>query len=135
MNSKNDYLHAALSLATAQICQSLGWHSIHRSSHEILIDILERYIKQVSKTAASYCQNCKITQFFVYWYYFFPWKIEAFFGYSWCNVYSRPSPSPSHLLYIIWTNSFLNIDQNQRKPTNLQSEKIIVPDKQFFGAW
>ena len=81
MNSKNDYLHAALSLSTAQICQSLGWHSIHRSSHEILIDILERYIKQVSKTAASYCQNCKITQFFVCTVFFLG-KNVSFFYYS-----------------------------------------------------
>jgi len=57
-NSPKDYLTASLGLATGQICQSLGWHSIQRSSHDILTDVLERYMKQVAKTTASYCQNC-----------------------------------------------------------------------------
>ena len=59
MSNNKDYVRASLSLASAQICQSLGWHSVHRSSHDILTDILERYLKHVSKTAASYSHNCK----------------------------------------------------------------------------
>ena len=52
-------MRASLGLATAQICQGLGWHSVHRSSHDILTDILERYLSQVSKTAANISQTCK----------------------------------------------------------------------------
>ena len=58
-NDKRDYVRASLGLATAQICQSLGWHSVQRSSHDVLTDVLERYINLVSKRAALISQTCK----------------------------------------------------------------------------
>lgn len=58
-SNKKDFIRASLGLATAQICHGLGWHSVHRSSHDILTDLLERYIKEVSKTAVNISQTCK----------------------------------------------------------------------------
>ncbi|XP_065058790.1 transcription initiation factor TFIID subunit 3-like isoform X1 [Rhopilema esculentum] len=46
-----------LKVAVAQICHSLGWNSMQKSSLGVLTDILERYIKKLSKVAADYCQN------------------------------------------------------------------------------
>jgi len=58
-NGKKDFIRASLGAATAQICQGLGWHSVQRSSHDILTDVLERYLNQVSKRAVVISQTCK----------------------------------------------------------------------------
>jgi len=57
-NDKKDYIRTSLGLATAQICQGLGWHSVQRSSHDVLTDVLERYLSLVSKRAALVSQTC-----------------------------------------------------------------------------
>lgn len=62
-NDKRDYVRASLGVATAQICQSLGWHSVQKSSHDVLTDVLERYINLVSKRAALISQTCKYNCF------------------------------------------------------------------------
>ena len=55
----DDYARASLGMATAQICQSLGWHSVHRSSHDILTDVLERYLKNITKKTSSISNHSK----------------------------------------------------------------------------
>ncbi|XP_047127062.1 transcription initiation factor TFIID subunit 3 isoform X1 [Hydra vulgaris] len=57
IKKKETFSRASLSLATAQICHSLGWHSIHQSSHDVLTDVLERYLLFLTQTAVKYCQN------------------------------------------------------------------------------
>ena len=48
-----------LKTAVAQICHSLGWNSMQKSSLAVLTDVLERYMKKLSKATAGYCQHCK----------------------------------------------------------------------------
>jgi hypothetical protein len=53
------YTHQVLSVAVAQICQTIGWQSITTTSLEILVDILERFIKELCKTTHNYSEHCK----------------------------------------------------------------------------
>jgi len=46
-----------LKTAVAQICHSLGWNSMQKSSLAVLTDVLERYMKKLSKATAGYCQH------------------------------------------------------------------------------
>ena len=50
--------HAALQLAVAQICQSMGWDGLQKSSHDLLTDVLRHYLEEIAKSAHGYCQQC-----------------------------------------------------------------------------
>lgn len=54
------YTHQVLSVVVAQICQTIGWQSVTTTSLEILVDILERYIKEVCRITHDYSEHCKL---------------------------------------------------------------------------
>ena len=54
------YDRILLSIATGQICQSLGWHGIHKTPHNILTDVLERYINDLARTVIGCSLNGKL---------------------------------------------------------------------------
>ena len=61
----DEFTRKSLGAATAQICQSLGWHSIHRSSHDILTEVLERYLKKLATKTTSISNTCKLVEGFM----------------------------------------------------------------------
>nr|XP_014274385.1 transcription initiation factor TFIID subunit 3 [Halyomorpha halys] len=50
----DSYTRHAIRVSVAQICQIIGWTSIHSSPLEILTDILQEYIFNLSKIASNY---------------------------------------------------------------------------------
>lgn len=56
---KQTYTTQVLRVVVAQICQTIGWQSISASSLEILIDILDRYIKDLCRSTHNYAELCK----------------------------------------------------------------------------
>ena len=56
---KQNYSTQLLRAVTAQICQTIGWQSVTASSLEILVDILDRYLKEICKTTHDYAELCK----------------------------------------------------------------------------
>ncbi|XP_032227627.2 transcription initiation factor TFIID subunit 3 isoform X2 [Nematostella vectensis] len=48
--------HFALRVAVAQICQSMGWDSLHKSTHDLLTDVMQKYMEEIAKSAHAYCQ-------------------------------------------------------------------------------
>ncbi|GFO07408.1 transcription initiation factor tfiid subunit 3 [Plakobranchus ocellatus] len=56
------YSHQLLRIAVAQICQNLGWHSAQSSSLEVLTDVLEKYLLQLSMASHRYCEHAGRTQ-------------------------------------------------------------------------
>lgn len=52
--------HGALQIAVAQICQSMGWDALQKSTHDLLTDVLQKYLEEIAKSAHGYCQLCKL---------------------------------------------------------------------------
>lgn len=52
--------HGALQIAVAQICQSMGWDALQKSTHDLLTDVLQKYLEEIAKSAHGYCQLCKV---------------------------------------------------------------------------
>lgn len=48
--------HGALQIAVAQICQSMGWDALQKSTHDLLTDVLQKYLEEIAKSAHGYCQ-------------------------------------------------------------------------------
>ena len=48
-----------LRVAVAQICQSMGWDALQKSTHDTLTDVMQRYLEEIGKVAYSYTQLCK----------------------------------------------------------------------------
>ncbi|XP_031572693.1 transcription initiation factor TFIID subunit 3-like [Actinia tenebrosa] len=48
--------NGALRLAVAQICQSMGWDALHKSTHDLLTDVLQKYMQEIAKCAYGYSQ-------------------------------------------------------------------------------
>ena len=53
----------ALRLAVAQICQSMGWDSLQKSTQDLLTDVLQKYLEEIAKTTHEYCHHCKYSFF------------------------------------------------------------------------
>ncbi|KAK3602912.1 hypothetical protein CHS0354_039328 [Potamilus streckersoni] len=51
------YSWSLLRVAVAQICQQLGWNSIHATPLELLTDVLERYLLQVARVTHRYAEQ------------------------------------------------------------------------------
>ncbi|XP_076343932.1 TBP-associated factor 3 [Tachypleus tridentatus] len=45
------FAREVLKVAVAQICQNIGWHAVHSSPLEILIDILQEYLTDLARLA------------------------------------------------------------------------------------
>lgn len=56
---KQNYSTHLLKAVAAQICQTIGWQSVTQSSLEILVDILDRYLKEICKTTHDYAELCE----------------------------------------------------------------------------
>lgn len=54
-----EYSRAILRVSIAQWCQGLGWQSVHASVLELMTDVLERYILQMSTNIHNYAEQCK----------------------------------------------------------------------------
>ncbi|XP_046401169.1 transcription initiation factor TFIID subunit 3-like isoform X2 [Ischnura elegans] len=50
------YTKSALRVVVAQICQTIGWHTIQNSALEILVDILHHYIADLTKLTHRYSE-------------------------------------------------------------------------------
>ncbi|XP_028409364.1 transcription initiation factor TFIID subunit 3-like [Dendronephthya gigantea] len=48
--------------AVAQICQSMGWDALHKSTHDTLTDVMQRYLEEIGKVANNYTQLCSRTK-------------------------------------------------------------------------
>lgn len=48
--------HGALQTAVAQICQSMGWDALQKSTHDLLTDVLQKYLEEIAKSAHGYSQ-------------------------------------------------------------------------------
>lgn len=59
------YTYSVLKVAVAQICQKIGWHAVHQSSLELIVDILDKYLKTISKTTHDYVELCKLGYNFI----------------------------------------------------------------------
>ena len=57
--------HGALQIAVAQICQSMGWDSLQKSTHDLLTDVLQKYLEEIAKSAHGYCQLCKLSYIYI----------------------------------------------------------------------
>lgn len=53
----SQFAQSILRVAVAQICQNIGWHSVQSSPIDLLVDILQRYLLELSKTAHKYCNQ------------------------------------------------------------------------------
>lgn len=63
------YTHQVLSVVAAQVCQTIGWQNITNTSLEILVDILERYLKEICRITHNYSEHCKLN--FTLWLLYF----------------------------------------------------------------
>lgn len=52
------YTHQVLRVVVGQICQTIGWQSVTATSLEILVDILDRYIREICKMTHDYAEHC-----------------------------------------------------------------------------
>lgn len=59
---KENYSTQLLRAVAAQICQTIGWQCVTASSLEILVDILDRYLKEICKTTHDFAELCKYSQ-------------------------------------------------------------------------
>ncbi|XP_003427022.2 transcription initiation factor TFIID subunit 3 isoform X1 [Nasonia vitripennis] len=51
-----EYTRNVLKMVVAQICQTVGWHSINSTPLEFMVDLMQEYIFQVSKLTQQYAQ-------------------------------------------------------------------------------
>lgn len=51
-------------MAVAQICQSMGWDSVQKSTHDLLTDVLQKYLEEIGKSAYGYSQLCRFCVLF-----------------------------------------------------------------------
>nr|XP_054752301.1 transcription initiation factor TFIID subunit 3-like isoform X2 [Lytechinus pictus] len=51
------FCQALLRVSMAQICQELGWHSIHSTPCDLLTDVLQRYIQQLASVSHCYAEQ------------------------------------------------------------------------------
>lgn len=57
------YTNQVLKVVVAQICQAIGWHSIQSTPLELMVDILHRYLQQITKQTYRYAELCKFYLF------------------------------------------------------------------------
>lgn len=58
------YTRSVLKMVVAQICQTVGWHSINSTPLEFMVDLMQEYIFQLSKLTQDYAQVCKCFTFY-----------------------------------------------------------------------
>ncbi|XP_054011297.1 transcription initiation factor TFIID subunit 3-like isoform X2 [Hylaeus anthracinus] len=51
-----EYSRSVLKMAVAQICQTIGWHSINSTPLEFMVDLMQEYILRISKLTHQYAE-------------------------------------------------------------------------------
>ncbi|XP_050076126.1 nascent polypeptide-associated complex subunit alpha, muscle-specific form [Anopheles maculipalpis] len=51
-----EYAQHVLKVAVAQICRTIGWHSTHASTMDLLIDVTQHFLREISRTMHRYCE-------------------------------------------------------------------------------
>ncbi|XP_015584761.1 transcription initiation factor TFIID subunit 3 isoform X2 [Cephus cinctus] len=51
-----EYSRAVLRMVVAQICQTIGWHSINSTPLEFMVDLMQEYLLRVSKLTHQYSE-------------------------------------------------------------------------------
>ncbi|OAD59531.1 Transcription initiation factor TFIID subunit 3, partial [Eufriesea mexicana] len=51
-----EYSRSVLRMVVAQICQTIGWHSINSTPLEFMVDLMQEYILQISKLTHQYAE-------------------------------------------------------------------------------
>ncbi|XP_051173985.1 transcription initiation factor TFIID subunit 3 isoform X2 [Leptopilina boulardi] len=51
-----DYSRSVLRLVVAQMCQTVGWHSINSTPLEFLVDLMHEYLLRISRLTHQYCE-------------------------------------------------------------------------------
>ncbi|XP_043489018.1 transcription initiation factor TFIID subunit 3 isoform X3 [Polistes fuscatus] len=51
-----EYSRSVLRMVVAQICQTIGWHSINSTPLEFMVDLMEEYILRISKVTHQYAE-------------------------------------------------------------------------------
>uniref|UniRef100_A0A182LXE1 PHD-type domain-containing protein n=1 Tax=Anopheles culicifacies TaxID=139723 RepID=A0A182LXE1_9DIPT len=51
-----EYAQAVLKVAVAQICRTIGWHSTHASTMDLLIDVTQHFLREISRIMHRYCE-------------------------------------------------------------------------------
>lgn len=54
-----DYSRAILKVVVAQICQTIGWHSVNSTPLEFMIDLMQEYLLRIPRLAHQYAETCK----------------------------------------------------------------------------
>ena len=54
-----EYSRNVLKIVVAQICQTIGWHSINSTPLEFLTDLLQEYLLRISKLTHQYAEVCE----------------------------------------------------------------------------
>jgi len=54
-----EYSRNVLKIVVAQICQTIGWHSINSTPLEFLVDLLQEYLLRISKLTHQYAEVCE----------------------------------------------------------------------------
>lgn len=57
--SSERYQRAALRMAVAQVCQTLGWQSASSSALDVLVDVAQNHLMQMARLTARYANQCK----------------------------------------------------------------------------
>lgn len=71
------YSRNILKVVVAQICQTIGWHSIHSTPLEFMVDLMQEYIFQIAKSSHQYAQIRK----FLYSIFFYKLLKFKFYKY------------------------------------------------------
>lgn len=58
----DNFNREVLRVAVAQICQSMGWDALQKSTHDTLTDVMQRYLEEIGKVAYGYTQLCNRTK-------------------------------------------------------------------------
>ncbi|XP_025988155.2 transcription initiation factor TFIID subunit 3 isoform X2 [Solenopsis invicta] len=58
----SEYSRNVLKIVVAQICQTIGWHSINSTPLEFLVDLMQEYLLRVSKLTHQYAEVLERTE-------------------------------------------------------------------------
>jgi transcription initiation factor TFIID subunit 3 len=54
-----NYTLQILKVVVAQVCQTVGWQSVTGTSLEIMVDVLDRYVREICKKTHDYAEHGK----------------------------------------------------------------------------
>ncbi|XP_053677978.1 uncharacterized protein LOC128728381 [Anopheles nili] len=54
--SSQVYAQSVLKVAVAQICQTIGWHSAHTSTMDLLVDVTQHFLREITRSMHRYSE-------------------------------------------------------------------------------